>query len=1460
MIRFLFQSVLSGIFLIAGLSFNGTAASYYWRAAPSDNLFTNVGNWETSPGGGLSPSLAPGVNDDVFFPVASTVSSINLNGGNCRDFSVTAAGPASFTFTGILTAINGSLLCPNGNATFNFGGVQNFIGSGSHTINIGTSAVRLFGFMTFANGSGTGTYTLSGPLNTNAILTFSSQNFNTNGFPLSAYQIIISGSTSKTINCANSAVSINKQGAFGSIQFLSSHLTTTYNFSGTDITINDSSVASKSALIINPGVAVSFDTLTFNKTVTTSNASVINVGGSSPTPATLSVNMLRINIPNLTLGGNSFDNTTAARTECILNIGSLVFLQPSSILADRTFTLNVGGITESPVCGGQSSLTNVGYASFTLNTTTPLSTANIVYYGISFGGSGLTTSSSNDLGNNTGAVTWSAPIAGISYWWVGGNGNWSDPTEWSIAGSGGAPQTTSGCIPTIYDSVIFDAASFSGSQTVSLADRDAFCRGISWSGSNQGLLTGGKLLSGDIFQGNLFIRGNAGFSGARGIEANLFFVGSDTNTILSGAFFTYTSPAIRIMGTGMRTLSDNLIGSASGSYLQHTSGTLNTAGNTVDVAYFCSRSLPELPGNMRTLMISNSQINIRNAISGVVAGRRHLDVSFLSGVSAANSDFRIHSSDPSSCFILTKGSTSSTFLSTVNLHNISFTATTGTPLFAATTAGGGTYSANFNDVSFASNGNINCAANFINHSVNHYNFVSGATYAFSQASGTSPTFNISGGINHSVSGCQELVRVQSALSGSRARISKAAAPFTLDGAIITDIDAVGTTLNVLNGVDAGNNLNVSVSAATSRTLYWVNNAGSWNDGAGHWSIGVSGASPAVTNPLGCVPRVVDDVIFDNNSFSIPAQAVTLNVDGNCRNMLWTAAAGSDAPVFAGASSRNLNVYGSIELASGMSSSFLGRTYMLGGSTTALAQSIDMNGVNTNGSIWLSGGGRYDLTDSVRIVASDQGIRLERGNFVTNGNRIYAGAMFLDVSTPNAADISNSFIRLFSVGNSGIGSSATYSAFHNAGASWSAAGSTIQSDQGSVLITNLLPVSYGNVIMNSTVTPGITGSATQPLSFNKIDWLQTPPSASGGSRLDGIFLIDTLMYPLSSLNTFQTGGLRSYTINDTMVAYGTPCNPTFLRSAVAGSPASLSSSSCNFDFNFVNLRDITAASCTAAQNKTIGTDEGGNSNWTITGIPGLTKLGNDTGIVCGGPNITLDAIGFGSIPGILYNWNTGSTARSIAVNTADTYAVVVTYGAGCLVSDSLIVTCSSVLPLSGLVLKGGQQQGRNMLNWQTLSEQGLHYFLVERSGDGVQFDVLAKVGAHGSSSFPGFYEFTDAQAPPGINLYRVRQYDVSGRVGYSNTIRLFSGANGSPEIVVYPNPSNKEFTVLFPVKDLYRLSLNNLLGQTLWAKEMQLDENDLNQTFQRNSLPAGQYLLRVESAVLPGQEPMLLFFY
>lgn len=79
-------------------------------------------------------------------------------------------------------------------------------------------------------------------------------------------------------------------------------------------------------------------------------------------------------------------------------------------------------------------------------------------------GSTLTINSHKHL-NNAGNVTANTPGR---YYWVGGGGDWNDPTSWSFT-DGGTPQGATGCVPTTAEDVFFTANSGTGTVNVTPA-------------------------------------------------------------------------------------------------------------------------------------------------------------------------------------------------------------------------------------------------------------------------------------------------------------------------------------------------------------------------------------------------------------------------------------------------------------------------------------------------------------------------------------------------------------------------------------------------------------------------------------------------------------------------------------------------------------------------------------------------------------------------------------------------------------------------------------------------------------------------------------------------------------------------------------------------------------------------------------------------------------------------------
>jgi hypothetical protein len=92
-----------------------------------------------------------------------------------------------------------------------------------------------------------------------------------------------------------------------------------------------------------------------------------------------------------------------------------------------------------------------------------------------------------------------------------------------------------------------------------------------------------------------------------------------------------------------------------------------------------------------------------------------------------------------------------------------------------------------------------------------------------------------------------------------------------------------------------------------------------------------------------------------------------------------------------------------------------------------------------------------------------------------------------------------------------------------------------------------------------------------------------------------------------------------------------------------------------------------------------------------------------------------------------------------------------------------------------------------LLWTTSSEQNSSHFLVERSADGRDFEVIGSVDAMGDRSIPTDYQFTDENPIRGMNYYRLRMVDLDGTSGYSNVVTALFEPD-EVRIMVVPNPT------------------------------------------------------------------------
>lgn len=169
----------------------------------------------------------------------------------------------------------------------------------------------------------------------------------------------------------------------------------------------------------------------------------------------------------------------------------------------------------------------------------------------------------------------------------------------------------------------------------------------------------------------------------------------------------------------------------------------------------------------------------------------------------------------------------------------------------------------------------------------------------------------------------------------------------------------------------------------------------------------------------------------------------------------------------------------------------------------------------------------------------------------------------------------------------------------------------------------------------------------------------------------------------------------------------------------------------------------------------------------------------------------------------------------------------------------------LLSFTGRVLPEG-----NQLLWNTATEINNDYFTLERSKDGITFEVIGTVQSQGNSIMVQSYEFLDKTAPAGISYYRLSDTDFNGVRTYAgNIVSLNRNVSGLTIVQINPVPAQDRVNVTFSASgnESMTLQLFNVAGQLVHTQEIETT-NGLNQLqLDVNAYPDGMYLISLQSA-------------
>jgi hypothetical protein len=149
-------------------------------------------------------------------------------------------------------------------------------------------------------------------------------------------------------------------------------------------------------------------------------------------------------------------------------------------------------------------------------------------------------------------------------------------------------------------------------------------------------------------------------------------------------------------------------------------------------------------------------------------------------------------------------------------------------------------------------------------------------------------------------------------------------------------------------------------------------------------------------------------------------------------------------------------------------------------------------------------------------------------------------------------------------------------------------------------------------------------------------------------------------------------------------------------------------------------------------------------------------------------------------------------------------------------------------------------GNSLLQWQTSNAVSFHYFEVQRSTDGVQFQDIQQVLYVDSLSN---YAYTDPFAWNGDLYYRLAMVDQDGSITYSSIAVLHRSASQS--IKIYPTvvENGTLFIASTQAISQARLELFDMTGRRILEKEWATLTGPVSLSLQAG-LPAGVYCAKV----------------
>ena len=185
-----------------------------------------------------------------------------------------------------------------------------------------------------------------------------------------------------------------------------------------------------------------------------------------------------------------------------------------------------------------------------------------------------------------------------------------------------------------------------------------------------------------------------------------------------------------------------------------------------------------------------------------------------------------------------------------------------------------------------------------------------------------------------------------------------------------------------------------------------------------------------------------------------------------------------------------------------------------------------------------------------------------------------------------------------------------------------------------------------------------------------------------------------------------------------------------------------------------------------------------------------------------------------------------------------------------------------LPVELISFHGEAEKNDVMLYWSTATELNNDYFEVQRSLDGLEYEVIGKVDGSGTANQLTNYNFKDSSPALGLNYYRLKQVDFDGASEYVGIVQVSNDFHRAGIVAtIYPNPTKRDNLNLNILSGddhtPILLEIIDISGQVYYRNQLDPSLNLNERILPTEEMSTGVYFIRIQQGFNYSEQKLII---